>query len=47
MSVKKQLAEMYGLPYRPSSILLLLKKWQAKRKASLKRRKERKNKEKE
>ena len=47
MSVKKQLAEMYGLPYKAISTILLLKKWQAKKRAALKRRKERKNKEKE
>jgi len=47
VSVKKQLAEMYGLPYQSHSVLLLLKKWKAKKRASLKRRKERKNKEKE
>jgi len=47
MNVKRQLSEFYGIPYRNSSTFLLLKRWQKKKKESLKRLKERKNKEKE
>ena len=47
MSIKKQLAEMYGLPYKTPATFFLLKRWQEKKRAALKRRKERKNKEKE
>jgi hypothetical protein len=47
VNIKKQMAEMYGLPYKPPSTFILLKKWQEKRRAALKRYKKRKNKEKE
>jgi hypothetical protein len=47
VSIKRQMAEMWGLPYKQPSTFILLRRWQAKKRAALKRRKERKNKEKE
>jgi len=47
MSLKKQLAEMYGFPIPKDSSFILLRGWQKKRKEALKRRRKRKNKEKE
>ena len=40
MNIKKQMAEMYGLPYKGSGAsFILLRRWQKKRREALKRRK--------
>jgi hypothetical protein len=47
-NLKKQMAEMWGIPYKNGGAsFILLKRWQKKKLESLKRRKKRKNKEKE